>query len=447
MQWNEQNPVVACARRIVERLQQDGFEAYWVGGCVRDALLGLDPKDIDVATGAPPERVQTLFPRNVAVGAHFGVIRVLDGPIQTEVATFRSDGQYLDGRHPVTVTFSTPAADAARRDFTINALFYDPVRDVLHDFTGGRKDLQDRILRAIGDPAERFREDALRLLRAVRLAVVFHLRIEPRTREALGAMAQAIRLISAERVREELLRIFTGPRPGEGLRLLEQTGLLARVLPEVHAMKGVSQPEAFHPEGDVFTHTALALDALPPNPSPALAFAALLHDVGKPVTYEESDRIRFNQHNEAGAEIADAVCRRLKFSNAGRQQIVEMIARHMDFINIHRMRPATLRRFLALERFEEHLELHRVDCLASHGDLDNYRYCREKMEEFARAGAEPVLPPPLINGDVLIAAGYQPGPRMGAILRALREAQLNGEARTPEEAIAWVRERYPQEIA
>ncbi|MBN1865911.1 CCA tRNA nucleotidyltransferase [Candidatus Sumerlaeota bacterium] len=443
IEWDEHSPVVRSARRIVERLAQADHAALWVGGCVRDALLGLAPGDIDVATDAPPEVVQSLFPRHVAVGAQFGVILVIDDDVETEVATFRSEGEYLDARHPSRVRFSTPEEDARRRDFTINALFYDPRRECLLDHVGGRADLEARILRAIGEPRERFAEDALRLLRAVRFAVRFELEIEPRTFEALREAAPRILKVSAERIRDELGRIFTGPRRGEALRLLDRTGLLDPVLPEVAALRGIPQPEEFHPEGDVFMHTVLALDHLPANPSATLAFATLLHDVGKPETIVHADRIRFDEHNVVGAEAARRVCRRLKFSNADRKQIVELVDRHMDFMNVQKMRPARLRRFLGMEGFDEHLELHRADCLASHGNTENYEFCKEKIAEFSREDSEGVLPAPLLTGHDLIRAGYPPGPRMGKILAAVREAQLEGEIASADEALRWALERYP----
>jgi len=442
MQWNEQSPTVVAAREIAERLRHEGHEVYWVGGCVRDTLLGLGPKDIDVATDAPPDVVRRLFPRNVAIGAHFGEILVMHGGVETEVATFRRDGEYVDARHPTAVTFGSPRDDALRRDFTINALFYDPVADELIDHVGGQADLDARILRAIGEPTERFAEDALRLIRAVRFGVGFDLDVEPRTLAALRESAERITRISAERVRDELVRILTGPRPGDALRMLDTTGLLGHVLPEVAAMKGVEQPDEFHPEGDVFIHTALVLDHLPNDPSPTLALGALLHDIGKPPTFERSDRIRFNRHHTVGSDMAKAACRRLRLSNAERRQVAALVVHHMDFLNVTRMRPSRLRRLLALDAFDEHLELHRADCLASHGSIDNYTFCKEKLDEFAREDAE-ILPPPLLSGHDLIAAGHAPGPRMGEMLGALREAQLDGELDSPQAARAWVAEHFP----
>lgn len=441
--WNENSPLTRAARSVARTLRAAGFQALWVGGCVRDALLGLEPKDMDVATDAPPEKVRELFPRAIPVGARFGVVCVIENGVQIEVATFRADGAYHDGRRPESVRFARAEEDAARRDFTINALFHDPETGELLDYTGGRADMEARILRAIGDPARRFEEDALRLLRAVRFAMRFDLTIEPATFAAIRDHAPGIRRISAERVRDELTRIFTGPRPGKALELLDETGLLVEILPEVAAMRGVQQPPEYHPEGDVFIHTVLTLDALPPDPPPPLAIAALLHDVGKPPTFVQADRIRFNQHAAVGAEMAGAICRRLKFSNEERERIVALVRDHMHFLHVREMRPAKLRRFLGQEHFEDHLALHRADCLSSHRNLDNLDYCRERLLGFARDSKEPVLPPPLLKGDALLAAGYTPGPRLGEILRAAHEAQLEGVFHTLEEALAWVRESHP----
>ena len=444
MHWNEFTPSVRAARAITARLHAAHYEALWVGGCIRDRLLGLDPADVDIATNARPETVLALFPHSLSVGAQFGVVIVIEEGVQTEVATYRTDGEYHDGRHPTAVTFGTAQEDASRRDFTINALFYDPARDEILDYVGGRADLDAHVLRAIGDPARRFEEDALRLLRAVRFAVRFGLAIEPSTWDAIRRHAAGIERVSPERIRDELTRIFTGPTPGHALHLLDEAGLLEPLLPEVAALKGVPQPEAFHPEGDVFVHTALALDALPPAPSATLAFATLLHDVGKPATLEFADRIRFNEHADVGAGLADEVCKRLRFSNADRRRIVALVAGHMRFMSVTEMRPNRLRQFLAQDGFDEHAELHRADCLASHGNAENYEFCKRKREEFAREDAERALvPEPLLGGDTLIALGYRPGRRMGEILHAVREAQLDGELAGKEEALAWVAERFP----
>lgn len=432
----------ASALKVVRRLQDAGFQALWVGGAVRDALWGLEPKDVDVATNAPPDVVQGIFQRTLPVGARFGVLLLVVDGVAVEVATFRSDEAYVDGRHPTGVHFGTAEEDAFRRDFTINALFYDPLQDEVLDFTGGQEDLAARRLRAVGDPGARFREDALRLLRALRFAARFNLEIEGETAAAIRAEARGIRRISAERIRDELVHIFTGPHRGLALQLLHAFGLLREILPEVAAMDGVPQPKEFHPEGDVFTHTRLALDALPENPPPTLAMATLLHDVGKPPTLVHADRIRFNEHNTVGAEMAEAICRRLKFSNDARKRIVDLVRQHMRFMHIQKMRTAKLRRFLGVPHFEEHLELHRADCLSSHRNLSNYDFCHDLLAQWQQEDRT-ALPPPLLSGHDLIRMGYQPGPGMGELLEALREAQLEGDLETREAAEAWVREHYP----
>ncbi|HPS01338.1 MAG TPA: CCA tRNA nucleotidyltransferase [Candidatus Sumerlaeota bacterium] len=445
MYWDLNSPVLQSARRVVERLREAGYEACWVGGCVRDALLGLPGSDVDVATDAPPDRVQALFPHTVPVGVSFGVVLVVEGNVRTEVATFRQDGQYLDARRPESVTFGSARQDAQRRDFTLNALFYDPIEEQVRDFVGGQADLEARVLRTVGDPRARFHEDALRLLRAVRFTARFDLTIEPATDEALREMAPRIQLVSAERIRDELVKIFTGPHPGTALRLLDACGLLSFVLPEVAAGKGVAQPPNYHPEGDVFEHTALTLEFLPERPSATLAIAALLHDIGKPPTYQVQDRIRFPLHAQEGAEMARAVCRRLKFSNAERKQIVSLVANHMRFIDVQNMRRSRLRRFVAEERFDEHLALHYADCMSSNRNLDNHAFCVEARAEFASHTPEAALPPPLLSGYDLLTRGYPEGPHLGDILRAVREAQLDDTLRTREEALDWVAEHWPLE--
>ncbi|MCX7013997.1 MAG: CCA tRNA nucleotidyltransferase [Candidatus Sumerlaeota bacterium] len=433
------DPKYQRALAIVKRLQGAGHRAVFVGGAVRNWLLGPAPKDYDVATSARPEEVLRFFPNSLTAGAHFGVVLVIDGGTQTEVATFRSDGEYLDYRHPTDVHFSTPEADARRRDFTINALFYDPIADEVLDYVGGRKDLEKRLLRAIGNPEDRFSEDALRLLRAVRFAMRFDLKIEPKTRKAIVRAAPLLERISAERVRDELTAILTGPHPGRALRMTSDLGLVDVALPEVAAMRGIPQPPDFHPEGDVFEHVARCLDALPPSPTPALAFGLLLHDVGKPPTFEESDRIRFNRHAKVGAEMAEAICRRLRFSNDQRRRIVRLVADHMRFMDVPRMRRSTLRRFMAKPHFEEDLELHRADCLASHRNLDNYEFCLRVLGELAAESQAPT-PPPLVTGDDLIALGLKPGPPFKKILREIHDLQLDGSITTREEALAQLKE-------
>ncbi|MBN1902957.1 CCA tRNA nucleotidyltransferase [Candidatus Sumerlaeota bacterium] len=435
------NPKEKAALRIIRKLKKSGYKAYFVGGCIRNKILNLPLEDIDIATNALPDVLMSLFPRTLSVGAHFGVILVLDKDIATEVATFRSDGIYLDNRHPSEVHFSDPQKDAMRRDFTINALFWDPTTGELLDFVHGQKDIEKKIVRCIGKPEDRFMEDALRLLRAVRFAARFQFRIEEKTWNAMKRRSHLIQQISADRIREELIKILTGPNRGASLDLLERSGLLAKILPEAQALKGVRQPEAFHPEGDCFEHTRLALEWLR-NPTPTLAFGCLLHDIGKPPTYTETDRIRFNGHCKVGEKMAGQICRRLKFSNADRTAIMDLVARHMHFVSVPEMKTGTLRRFLSHPNIMEDLELHRADCLASHGDFSNYTFCMEKIREFHSEKKE-FIPPPLLTGEDLKKEGYKPGPLFKKILNRIQEAQLEGEIDTREKALELVKREFP----
>ncbi len=428
-----------AAIRIVRRLRDAGHIAYFNGGCVRDMLRGVEPQDYDIATSATPEEIQRLFPKTVPVGAQFGVVIVVENGHNFEVATFRSDIGSEDGRRPAAVRYGTPEEDARRRDFTINGMFYDPLAGEVIDFVGGRADIQWRIVRTIGDPRARFAEDKLRLLRAVRFAANLEYLIEPATFAAIQEMAPQIHVVSAERIRDELIKIFTRPHAGRGLELLDATGLLKEVLPEVAAMKGVEQPPEFHPEGDVFQHTKLMLDALPAEPGVVLAFAVLLHDVGKPATFERApDRIRFNEHDRVGAEMAERILRRLRFPNEQIEKIVLCVAEHMRFQFVKEMRPAKLKRILARETFPVELELHRLDCVASHRNLDNYEFLKQKAAELP---PEVVKPAPLITGHDLLALGLKPGPLVGQILREVEEAQLEERLRSREEALAFARQR------
>ena len=429
------------AREVATRLRDAGHVAYFAGGCVRDMVRGLAPKDYDIVTDARPEEVQEIFPRTYAVGARFGVIIVLQNDFQFEVATFRSDEAYVDGRHPSGVRFSSPEEDAKRRDFTINGMFYDPVAEKVIDFVGGRSDVAAKLVRAIGDPAQRFAEDRLRMLRAVRFAIVLDYKIDNQTWEALLASAPSINQISSERIRDELVRIFLAPNRLRGWDLLDSSGLMCAILPELEAMKGVLQPEQFHPEGDVFQHTRLMLQFLPETVSLPLIFAVLLHDVAKPVTatVDTNGRIRFNEHDRIGAEMTEAIMRRLRFSGAEIEATVEMVRQHMVFKDVPRMRVAKLKRFMARPTFNDELELHRVDCESSHRILDNYEFLLRKREELAN---EPIIPPPLVRGDDLIALGLKPGPKFGEILEAVETRQLEGTLRTREEAIEWVKREY-----
>jgi tRNA nucleotidyltransferase/poly(A) polymerase len=435
------SPMETAARKIAACLRGEGHIAYFAGGCVRDIVRGVTPKDFDIATDARPEVVQKLFSRTYAVGAHFGVILVIENGFQFEVATFRSDDAYVDGRHPSAVHLSSPEEDARRRDFTINGMFYDPVAEEVIDLIGGRTDIAAKLVRAIGEPAERFGEDRLRMLRAVRFAAVLDYKIDKHTWDALVTNAASINEISAERIREELVRIFLSPNRALGWDLLDASGLMRAILPEIEAMKGCKQPEQFHPEGDVFEHTRLMLQFLRENVSVPLVFSVLFHDVAKPrtATVDETGRIRFSGHDRLGAEMTEEIMRRLRFSGAEIEDTVEMVRQHMVFKDVPKMRVAKLKRFMARPTFGDELELHRVDCVGSHRMLDNYEFLLRKREEFAN---EPIIPPPLVRGDDLIALGLKPGPKFSEILEAVETRQLEGSLSTREEALEWVKREY-----
>src|SRR5271170_3085887 len=434
---------------IVRTLRERGHKAYLVGGCVRDLLLNIEPADYDVTTDATPDEVMRIFPETYAVGAQFGVVLVplperdiasnvcTEKSGAVEVATFRSDIGYSDGRHPDQVRFSKdPREDVERRDFTINGLLLDPVTNEVLDFVGGRNDLDAGIIRTIGDPERRFAEDKLRMLRAVRFAARFGYAIEPATFQAIRKLAPQINQVSRERVRDELSKMLTEGRARQAFLLLDETGLLREVLPEIEAMKGVEQPPQFHPEGDVFVHTLLLLDNLP-YPCPiTLAWGALLHDVGKPATFRVApDRIRFDGHVETGVRIAQEICRRLRFPNHETEQILALVKNHMRFAYVQQMNESTFKRFVRMPGFDEHLQLHRLDSLASHGNLASYNFTLEKI---AATPPATIRPAPLINGDDLIALGYKPGPRFKRILSAVEDGQLEGRLRSREEALAFV---------
>ncbi len=441
---------------IIQTLRQQGFQAYLVGGCVRDLLLRREPADYDVATDATPEQVMDIFPETYAVGAQFGVVLIPVPEEQreesaltatpkaqaVEVATFRSDLGYSDGRRPDEVRFSKdPREDVARRDFTINGMMLDPLSGKVLDFVGGRKDLEAGIIRAIGDPERRFAEDKLRMLRAVRFAARFEYQIEAETLAAIQRHAREIQFVSRERVRDELTRMLTEGHGRRAFLLLDQAGLLKEVLPEVSIMKGVAQPPEFHPEGDVFIHTLLLLENLPHPCPPALAWGALLHDVGKPTTFRVApDRIRFDDHVGVGVKIAEEICQRLRFSNDDTEQILALVDNHMRFGHVSRMKESTLKKFLRLPGFEEHLALHRADSLASHGNLSTYDFIRAKLAEIP---PEKIRPRPLVTGDDLIAAGYAPGPMFREILEAVEDAQLEGKLLEPDAALAFVKNAFP----
>ncbi len=437
------------ATRIVRTLRESGHSAYLAGGCVRDLLLGREPADYDVATSATPPEVMRLFPQTYAVGAQFGVVLVpilRDAPegerdnYAIEVATFRSDGVYSDGRHPDQVQFSNDARlDVQRRDFTINGLLLDPITLEVLDYVDGRRDLEQGAIRAIGDPRQRFAEDKLRLLRAVRFAARFGYGIEDKTFAAIRELAVQIHQVSRERIRDEILKMLTEGRARRAFELLDQTGLLEQVLPEIKKMQGVKQPPQFHPEGDVWIHTLMLLEGLPPNCSKTLALGALLHDVGKPPTFRLApDRIRFDGHAEIGTKMAEEICHRFRLSNDETEQVCALVANHMRFADVTRMKDSTLKRFFRLPRFDEHMELHRLDCLSSHRDLELYNFTQEKLRSLP---AEQIRPVPLLTGDDLIQAGYPPGPQFKELLTAVEDAQLDGSIHTKEEALELVREK------
>ena len=431
------------AEKIARRLQEAGFTAYFAGGCVRDELRGLPPSDYDIATSATPNEVLKLFPKSHAVGAHFGVIVARVGDDDFEIATFRTDGSYGDGRRPDRVEFSTPEDDAQRRDFTINGMFLDPVNGAVIDFVGGQNDLRDRRLRAIGDPSARFREDHLRLLRAVRFATVLGFEIEHATWRAVVENADSIARISTERVRDEFVKILLHPRRLQGFDMLARSRLLFHIIPEMEALKGCTQPPEFHPEGDVWVHTRLMFSLLPEEASLPLVLSVLLHDIGKPRTWTcdpAEGRIRFNGHDKVGADMSGDILRRLRFSNDVIAATVEIVNNHMKFMHIQDMRTARLKRWMASPTFPEELALHRVDCLGSNGLLENYDYVLAKQKEFA---SSPVIPPRLLNGHDLMALGYPPGPGLGDLLNAVQDAQLEGTIGTREDAVAWLNGNFP----
>ena len=432
------------AQSICARLRESGHQAYLVGGCVRDLLLKREPADYDVATDARPERVQELFPDSIAVGAQFGVIIVTEDSAQVEVATFRSDIGYADGRHPLRVDYSdTPEEDVRRRDFTINGMMMDPQDGRVLDFVEGQKDLQAGVIRAIGDPAKRFAEDKLRMVRAVRFSARFGYAIEPATKQAIVNCATEVSQVSHERLRDELTKLLTEGAARRAFELLDETGLLPQLLPEISKMKGVAQPPQFHPEGDVWIHTLLMLAGLPAGASPTLAWGVLLHDVGKPPTFRPpsgpNDRIRFDEHVEVGTVMAERICQRFRFSNDDTEQIASLVANHLRFKDAPQMKQSTLKRYVRLPRFEEHLELHRLDCLSSHRNLENYEYVRRFLAE---TPAEVVRPKRLISGDDLKELGFRPGPIFREILQVVEDAQLDGRIASREAALALVRGQF-----
>jgi poly(A) polymerase len=429
------------AAKIVQRLQAAGFAAFWVGGCVRDFLLGREPQDFDIATDAKPGQVEKLFKKTIPVGKKFGVMVVIEGGHQFQVATFRAEADYQDGRRPEKIVFANAEADALRRDFTVNGLFYDPISNLTHDWVGGEKDLRARIIRTIGAPEERFAEDHLRLLRAVRFAAQLNFEIEPKTFAAIKKLAAKIKLISAERIRDELLKLFLPPHAARGLVLLRDSGLLEHILPELAATISCEQSPDYHPEGSVFNHIRLMLEKLPPDANELLPWTVLLHDIAKPVTAERDGKtgaIHFYGHEKIGATMAATILERLRFPKKQIDEIVACVLHHMQFKDVKQMRKATLRRLLLRETFPLELELHRLDCLGSHGDLEFYNFLREQAAELKK---QPAIRPPLLTGKDLIALGMKPGKELGALLAEIREQQLGDELKTPRQARAWAKKQ------
>lgn len=429
--------VAACY--LARCLNSAGYQAVFAGGCVRDRLLGIEPKDYDIATSATPAQVVALFPKSNEVGAHFGVVIAKHDGHHVEIATFRTDGSYKNGRRPESVEYATAEEDALRRDFTINGLFENPETGEVIDHVGGRADLAAGVLRAIGNPEARFSEDSLRLMRAVRFATTLGFQIEPHTLAAINDSAELLARISPERIRDEFVKILTSPRRRKGVELLMDTGLMDVFLPEFRALIDCEQPPQWHPEGDVYIHTCIMLEMLAPDASIPLCLAVLLHDIAKPPcqTFDEAaGRIRFSGHDAMGAEMAEAILRRLRFSNEVCGAVVPMVARHMQFMNVQQMRTAKLKRFMAERTFPEEMELHRVDCGSSNGFTDNYEFLEKKAAEFA---VEPLIPPPLVGGRDLIRLGLTPGPRFKEILELIEIEQLEGRILDREQAMDYLK--------
>lgn len=422
---------------IVKRLSDNGFQALFAGGYVRNMILGIESdEDIDIATNASPKTVSSLFRKVVGVGEHFGVMLVIENNIPFEVATFRADKDSLNGRHPVGISFTDAKLDSQRRDFTINGLFYDPLKKNIIDYVQGRKDIKKRIIRTIGDPERRFNEDYLRLLRAIRFAAKFSFDIEPVTWKAIQENAERITSISQERIFQELNKMFLGENADTALTLLDNANLLKVILPEVACLKGVEQPPEFHPEGDVFIHTVKTLSYLK-NPTQIGVWSALLHDIGKPSTKKESDRIRFNNHHRVSARMARKILMRLKSPRALVNSVFDCVDNHMNFMNVTKMRLSTLKKFLSRSTFSDELELHRADCLASHGNINNYTFLLEKKNEMTK---ESLQPKPFLGGKDLIKLGFTPGPVFGVILNKVYDLQLDEQINSLEEALQWVKD-------
>ncbi|MEO1856921.1 MAG: CCA tRNA nucleotidyltransferase [Rubritalea sp.] len=431
-----------AAQKIAHTLHLEGHTCYFAGGCVRDTLLNKTPNDFDLATSATPKQVLKLFPKSDPIGAHFGVILVRAHGLSFEVATFRTDGTYSDNRRPTSVTYSSPQEDAARRDFTVNGLFQDPLTNEIIDFVNGTVDLEQKIIRAIGNPLERFQEDALRLMRAIRFATKLNFEIEPATWTAICENAHLLEHIAIERIQAEFNQILLHKARARGLDLMIKSGLIRYCVPEVLDLIGCEQPPQFHPEGDVYVHTKIMLNMISGEPTLELCLAVLLHDIGKPATYSYNpaeDRIRFSGHDQVGAEMAEVILRRLKYSNKTIEEVCAMVKNHMNFMNVRFMKTSKVKRFMARPTYQQEMELHRVDCGSSNGITENYDFLRAKEEEFA---AEPLIPKPLLSGKDLIALGYKPGPEFKPLLEAIQNEQLEGKLTTREQAISWLADKH-----
>ncbi|MCH6569025.1 MAG: HD domain-containing protein [Acidobacteria bacterium] len=426
------------ALAILKTLHDQGHDAYFAGGAVRDLLLEKSISEIDIATSASPQEIEQLFPKTIPVGKQFGVIVVVQDTNNFEVTTFRKEADYVDGRHPTRVSFTDARHDVERRDFTVNALFFNPFTEEVIDYLKGREDLERKLIRTVGPPQSRFQEDKLRLLRALRFACQLDFEIEQQTYQQVKEHASQLTQVSWERIRDEVLKILTGPDPSRGLKLMSDSGILEVILPEIAAMQGVQQPPQFHPEGDVFVHTCLMFE-LSQERSETLALEILLHDVGKPPTFTIKERIRFDGHADLGAKMAEEICRRLRISNQQIEEVVDVVKDHLRFIHVQEMRESTLKRFLRKPNFSDHLELHRLDSLASHGKLSSYHFCQEKLEELSQ---EAMRPKPLINGHDLIRLGLEPGPLFSEILSAIEDFQLEGKLSSKEETLDWVKKHY-----
>jgi len=448
---NKQKPLYDehfnMAKDIVGRLKKAGFKAFFVGGCVRDIAMNIPPKEYDITTSATPQDVMKIFPSTIPVGVSFGVVLVLEGNNKFEVASFRKEEKYTDGRHPDRVVYSTDEKDdVMRRDFTINGMLYEPFEEMVIDLVGGLDDLKKRIIKTIGKPDDRFKEDKLRMLRAIRFGAGLDFKIEEDTFLSIKSLAPLISEVSKERIRDEIIKIITQNNPGKGLKLLRESKLLRYILPDVEKMNGVPQPPEFHPEGDVFNHTCMILDKLyditEGEHSPELAMGALLHDIGKPDTYTVTDRIRFNGHDRIGARMAKNICKDLKFSNKQIEIITSLVKEHLKFKDVFKMREATIKRFLGMSNFDDHLKLHLADCLASHGSTEAYEFIVKKLKDYKK---EELKPKPLLSGYDLIDMGYPRGPLYTKILDSLEEAQLEGTVKNKEDAKGFILKEFPLE--